>query len=129
MQKAGYKILAKNYQAAVIVNIDGKDHYGNLEADFLVQKEKEKYVVMICNGEGSFEANDPSFRRRLLEYDRVFAKDAILLLDLNREELQKITFRFPKERGLEAFFQFLTALFIIFTVIGIIWVLSMLKLI
>lgn len=128
LRKAGFTILGKRLKETIITNVDGKDHLGYLEADYTVSKNKRKYVVVVHTGEGSPDANEPNFRRTLLEYTRVFSSHDLLVLDLNRGEIHSINFRFPHERNLDFFFRFLIGLFIILLVIGIIWLLVTVKL-
>jgi hypothetical protein len=129
LQKAGYQILGKRQKETVIARIDGKDHFGYIEADYTVRKNKRKYVAVVHSGEGEPDPNEPSYRRRLLEYDRVFSPEALLVLDLNQGEIHEVSFSFPRERGIDFFFRFLIALFIILMVVGIIWLLVQLRLI
>ena len=128
LQRAGYQMLAKRQKETVITKVDGKDHLGYLEADYTVRKNKRKYVVVVHSGEGDPDPNEPNYRRRLLEYDRVFRPYALLVLDLSRGEIHEVNFHFPHERNIDFFFRFLIALFIIAVVIGIIWLLVTLRL-
>lgn len=128
LKKSHYQILSKRTKEAVITNVDGKDHFGYLEADYLVRKNKKTYVVIVKTGEEVVDPNEPTFRRKLLEYDSVFAPDGLLLLDLAQGEIHEINFRFPHERDVDFFFRFLIALFIILMVIGIIWLMVAVKL-
>ena len=128
LRRAGFQILDKRKKEAIITVVNGKDHYGNLEADYIVKRQGSRFVVLVHAGEGEPDANEPNFRRRLLEYDRVFSPRGILVLDLNKGQLQRVNFRFPHEKNIDFFFRLLIALFIIFGVIGIIWMMVELKL-
>ncbi len=129
LKRAGYQILGKQQKKTIITKVDGKDHFGYLEADYTVRKGKKTYVVVVKTGEGAADPNEPLLRRKLLEQDYVFSPDGVLLLDLGQGELHDVNFRFPQERNIDVFFRFLIALFIILLVIGIIWVLAVLRLI
>lgn len=128
LKKSGYKILGKYVKESIITNIEGKDHFNYLEADYLVEQLKDKYVVVVKTGEGPTDANEATMRRRLLEFHRVFRSKGIILLDPHDAELHRVTFRFPHERNLDFFFNFLVGVFIVATVVGIIWMLVTLKL-
>lgn len=128
LTRAGYRILDKQAKETVVANIDGKDHFGFLLADYTVQRGKDKFVVVVKTGEGGADPNEPIFRRRLMEYRHVFKNHGILVLDVGRGELHEVYFRFPHERDIDFFFRFLTAIFIVFGVIGIFWLLVSLKL-
>ncbi|MEE8637874.1 MAG: hypothetical protein V3T21_02400 [Candidatus Margulisiibacteriota bacterium] len=129
LQRAGYQILGKRQRETVITNVDGKDRFGYLEADYTVRRGKKKYVVVVQSGEGSSDPNEPLLRRKLLEYDHVFSPNALLVLDLSRGEIHEVNFRFPYERNIDFFFRFLIALFIVLMIVGIIWMLVQLRLI
>lgn len=128
LRKAGFSILGKHQKETIITNIDGKDHFGYVEADYTVKKDRRSYAVVVHSGEGSADPNEPNFRRVLLEHNRAFSGDGILVLDLNKGELHEVYFRFPHERNIDFFFRFLSGLFIVLLVIGIIWLLVTLKL-
>lgn len=128
LKKSGFQILGKNQKEAVIVRVDDKDHLGSLEAEFTVAKEGKKYVVVVKSGEGSFDSTEPVLRRKLIEYDRIFGLHGILLIDPESGEIHRVSFKFPRERGLDFYFQFIIALFLILLVIGIIWLLVRIRL-
>lgn len=128
LMKSGFQILGKNQKESIIIQVDGKDHLGVLEADYIVTRENKKYVAIVKSGEGVFDPTEPTLRRKLIEYYRVFSPSGILLVDINSDEIQMIKFRFPRERGVDFYFQFVTALFIVFLVIGIIWLMIQIKL-
>ncbi len=128
LRKRGCQLLGKNQKEAVIVRIDGREHLGELEAEFTVAKNGKRYVVW---GTGSGQGNDPTepaLRRRLVELDRVFGLDGVLIADPAEGSLAEVHFKFPRERGLDFYFQFLGALFIIALVIGIIWLMVSVRL-
>ncbi|MFH1347549.1 MAG: hypothetical protein ABIH22_02555 [Candidatus Margulisiibacteriota bacterium] len=128
LRKAGYQILGKNQKETIITIIDGKEHFGYVETDYLVRKNKRKYAVMVHVGEGSPDPHEPTLRRRILEHHRVFSRDGVLVLDPNQGRVHLISFRFPHEWNIDMFFRFLIGLFIILLVIGIIWMLVQLRL-
>lgn len=128
LKKSGYQVLGKNQKETVITRIDDKDHFGYLEAEYTVRKDRKSYVAVVKSGEGALDPTEPALRRRLIEYDRVFGLNGILFLDPQEEEIHEVRFRFPRERGIDFYFQFLIAVFILFVVIGIIWLMVAVKL-
>ena len=124
LKKQGYRILAKRLRETVVTTINEKDHFGYIQADYLVDKLKKRFPVLVYAGQGSPDPNEENFRRRLIELDRAFRLDGVICLDLNKMEIYCTTFRFPKERNWDFFFRFLGALFILGMVIGIIWLLA-----
>ncbi|MFH1825805.1 MAG: hypothetical protein ABH823_00750 [bacterium] len=128
LKNAGYTILGKRQKETVITRVDGKDHLGYLEADYTVRGGRNRYVVVVHTGEGAADPNEQNFRRRLMEYSRVFSGHAVLVLDLNKGEIHEVSFKFPHERNIDFFFQFLLAIFFIVVALGAVWVLVTLKL-
>jgi len=128
LRKSGFRILGRHLRETVITNIDGKDHFGFVEADYTVSKGRKKYVVLVKTGEGLSDPNDPVVRRKLLELNRVFFLDGVLLVDPGQGEVHTVNFRFPHERNIDFFFRFLIGVFIILVVVGIIWMMVTLKL-
>lgn len=128
LRRAGYQILGKNQKETIITIIDGKEHLGFVETDYLARKNKRKYAVMVHVGEGSPDPNEPSQRRRILEHHRVFSQDGVLVLDPNQGRIHSVNFRFPREWNIDKLFRLLIGLFIILGVIGIIWMLAAIKL-
>ena len=129
LRRAGFEILGKRQRETVITNVDGKDRFGYVEADYTVRKGRKKYVVVVQSGLETADPNEPMLRRKLLEYDHVFSPHALLVMDLSRGEIHEVNFRFPYERNIDFFFRFLIAVFIMVMVIGIIWMLVQLRLI
>lgn len=128
LKKAGYEILEKRKKESIIVRIDDRDHLGSLEAEYIVRKAKKSFVVVERKGETIFDPTEPGLRRRLLELHQVFGLNGLLLVDRDNNEIHEVTFKFPRERGLEFYLQFLLGLFLILGIIGIIWVMINLKL-
>jgi hypothetical protein len=127
LRKRGFQILGKDQREVVVVRVDGKDHLGDLVAEYTVSKNGKKYVVWEMR-EGANDPTEPALRRRLIELDRVFGLDGALLVDPAEGTISEVRFRYPRERGLDFYFQFLGALFIIGLVIGIIWLMVAVRL-
>jgi hypothetical protein len=129
LEKAGFEILSKQQRKTVITNINGKDHFGFVQADYIVRRGRHKYVVVVKTGEGAADPNEPIMRRRLIEAEAVFSTDGILLVDADQGEIHRVAFHFPHETNLDRFFKILIAALVVGLVIGIVWMLTVLKLI
>lgn len=123
LKEAGFRIISKGQREAVIARIDGKDHLGTVESEYVVEKEKKKYVVF-----SGADPTDPEIRAKLIEADRAFGLAGVALVDCEKRKIQLVRFRYPRERGLDYYFQLFSALFIVAFVIGIIWLLIAVKL-
>lgn len=128
LRKHGYQILGINQKEIVVVKVDGKDHLGDLAAEFTVEKNGRRYVVWGIKGGGGSDPTDPTLRRRLIELDRAFGLNGILIVDPAEGTINEVSFKYPRERGLDFYFQFFGALFVIALVIGIIWLMALVKL-
>lgn len=127
LKSRGYKIVGRNRRASIVVRLDGKEHLGDLTAEYLAEKNGQRYVVWGVKGDGEKDPTEPALRRRLVELSRAFGLNRILLVDAEAGEIGEVGFAFPRERGLDFYFQFLTGLFIVGAVIGIIWLMVYLK--
>jgi hypothetical protein len=125
LKKRGFQILGKSQKGTVLITLNGQEHLGSLTADYTARKDGKEYVVV--TGEG--DPTEPALRRELIEYDRFFGLHGILLVDPRAETIREIRLKFPREKGLDFYFQFVIALFIIAGVIGIIWLMVYLRLI
>ncbi len=121
LNKYGYQIVSKQPKRSIITRFQGKDHFSFSEADYLVRKNKKKYLVIVHSGEAAFDPNQTEARRKLIEHQHIFEPEGLLVMDLSTGELTPITFQFPNPRSIDALFQYLIIIFIIVFVIGIIW--------
>ncbi|MFA5840488.1 MAG: hypothetical protein WC890_07595 [Candidatus Margulisiibacteriota bacterium] len=126
--KAGYTIVTKQPKASILTTIDDKEHLGTLNTDYIVQKEKEKYVVVVKTGQEAGDPLDPIFRRRLIELQAAYGTKALLMVDPNEGSVHSVNFRFVRERNLDGIFRVFIGAFIIGVIIGIIWMLVQLHL-
>jgi hypothetical protein len=127
LKEAGYQILGKERKESIMVQVGEKEHLGSLTAEYLVSKNKKKYVV-VGKKEGRDDPTDPVLRRKLVELNIVFGVDGVLLVDPEEKEIQLVRFKFPRRRDFTIFFQFLLALFLILGIIAIISLLVQVKL-
>jgi hypothetical protein len=128
LKKRGFQLLGRDQKEVVVVRIDGKDHLGELTAEFTVSKNGKRYVVWGVVAEGTSDPTEPALRRRLIELDRAFGLDGILIVDPAEGTINEVRFKYPRERGLDFYLQFFGALFILALVIGIIWLMVTVRL-
>ena len=125
LKSSGFTVLGKQVKESIVLNIAGKEHLSLLAAPYTVEKGGKKFVVIVPP-EGT-ELTAPELRKTLVEYERAFGFPNLLLIDPGKNTLTEIVVKYPREKGLDFYFQFFIALFIIGIVIGIIWLLIMLK--
>ena len=120
LKKRGYQILAKDQRETVVVRVDGRDHLGTLPAEYAVSKNGKKYVTWVVGEGAERDPTEPALRRRLIELDRVFGLSGVVIVDPAEGTVSEVAFKYPRERGLDFYFQLFGALFVIAVVIGII---------
>jgi hypothetical protein len=128
LKQRGYQILGKNQRELVETRIDGRVTMGELVAEYTVAKNGKRYVVWGVRGESEADPTAPALRDKLIALDRAFGLSGIILANLAKNEVQVISFRYPRERGIDFYFQFLSALLVLAGVIGIIWLMVAVKL-
>lgn len=128
LKRNGFEILGKQARENVITYVDGKSHLSYVQADYRVKRKGKIYIAEVKCGEIPPDPTEPATRRQLLEYDYVFRPDGLLLVDMNEKRIHEVGFKFPKERDLGFYFQFIIALLVIASVTGIIWLMVWLKL-
>lgn len=124
LKQRGYQILGKNQRELVETRIDGRVTMGELVAAYTVKQNGKNYAVVLGTG----DPTEPLNRRMLIEYDRTFGLNGVLFVDQAAGKVEKATFKFPREKGLDFYFQFFIAMFILAVVIGIIWLMVSVKL-
>jgi hypothetical protein len=128
LNKYGYQIISRQPRRNIITKFQGQDHLSYTEADYLVKREKKKYLVVVKTGEGEVDPNEPNLRQKLLINEYAFSPDGLLILDPSTGDLLPVSFDFPHSRNIDAFFQWFMVFFIIAAVVGIIWLMVYLKL-
>ncbi len=121
----GYLILEKQKKFPIIIFIDGKSHLGFIIADYLVEKDKKKYVIYVKTGEEP-DLLEPKTRQILLEYDYVCSPTKLLVLNIDRVQIHEISFKLPEEER-DSFLKIFIPVFILLLLIGIIGLFIALK--
>jgi len=123
--KHGFRILKKKPRMTIATQLDDKEHFGYLEADYIVERNKRRYLVVVSKD----DAADPVFRGKLLEASYVFSQKNILLLDMESKSTHTVAFKFHRETSFDDVFRALIIVFIVLGIIGIIWLLLAAKLV
>ncbi|AEG61277.1 hypothetical protein [Desulforamulus ruminis] len=93
LSSEGYKILSVQERVPVVTKINGKSHKSHIQADLIVQKGKEVFVVDVKTGQVAQQPNSPEIRRQLLEYYLVYQTDGVLVLDMDQKKLYRMEFQ------------------------------------
>lgn len=94
LTKQGYAFHARNQEAEGTLLVDGKPEPYRLKADLIVSKDGVTYVAEAKGGSmgtSSSVRHGPT-RRQLLEYSILFKSTAVLLVDTDAKNIQRIDF-------------------------------------
>ncbi|MFN3198462.1 MAG: hypothetical protein ACE366_08610 [Bradymonadia bacterium] len=94
MRRRGYTIEAIHPETFYTLWVDEEPHQVRLEADMIVSRDGELYLVEVKTRKSASPKNTLT-RRQMLEYSLHFPVDGLLLLDADNDWLYQITF--PKQ--------------------------------
>ncbi|RME25713.1 MAG: hypothetical protein D6798_08270 [Deltaproteobacteria bacterium] len=99
LEDAGYVVLDRQVRAEGRVEIDGREESFEVRADLLVEARDapgwEPGAVLLAEVKTGSRAPDPAHpatRRQLLEYQRVFRPDGLLLVDVEAGAVIEVCF-------------------------------------
>ena len=92
LRQEGYKVVDKQASREASMWVDGRRLAVRVRADYLVQRNGKKYVVEVKTGKKATDPTSTSTRRQLLEYERVYDADGMLLADMEQKRLLQIWF-------------------------------------
>jgi Holliday junction resolvase-like predicted endonuclease len=98
LERAGYRVVARQVEARGYVEVDGVRHEFALRADALARRWFRRYVVEVKGGEASASWQHRATRRQLLEYARCFGTYGVLLVDAVHGRVHRVRFG-PARRG------------------------------
>ena len=93
LEDAGYTVTDAQVTRTFCIEVDGDDVEVWCRCDYLVEDEDGVYVAEVKTGEEAPDPTRPATRRQLLEYERVFGVDGVLLVDVPGERVMRV--RFP----------------------------------
>jgi hypothetical protein len=100
LERAGYRIVAKQARAWWTPTIDGEPHETELRADYLVEEGEggALFVAEVKTGDTAPDLSTAATRRQLLEYEIAFSvalgTTGVLLVCPERETIHRV--RFPR---------------------------------
>lgn len=101
LEGEGYTILSVQERVPIVTKINGKATSSHIQADLIVQKGKQVFVVDVKTGGGAQKPSSPDNRRQLLEYYLVYRTDGVLVLDMDNKKLYRMEFdiNYPAAEG------------------------------
>jgi hypothetical protein len=104
LEAHGFLVLGRQVRQRWALSVDGRELPFTLVADYLVEREGQRWVAEVKTGERCLDLRHGPTRRQLLEYREAFAADGVLLVDAEGRTLRSVRFRGPSEgRGRRRF--------------------------
>ncbi len=88
----GYAVLGRQVSTSYDVVVDGEALSIALRADYLVGHGAHVFVAEVKTGTKAPRVETPGTRRQLLEYRIAFDVDGVLLVDVDADRIQAVTF-------------------------------------
>ncbi len=93
LERAGYTIDDRQVTAHWTMWVDGAPQEVRCRADLIVSRRRRCYVAEVKTGDRAPDPTLPATRRQLLEYERAFDVDGLLLVDIPGERIREVAFR------------------------------------
>lgn len=93
LARLGYEVIERQACVEWAIACDGEDHFVELRADLLVERDGQRYVAEVKTGISAPLLTNPATRRQLLEYFVAYGVESILLVDVEADLVREI--RFP----------------------------------
>jgi hypothetical protein len=97
LERHGYRIEARELETKYAVRVGDEDRVVLLRADYVVSRAARRYVAEVKTGAAADVGCAPT-RRQLIEYEHAFACDGVLLVDPERDRIDRGHCRFRPER-------------------------------
>lgn len=93
LERLGYLVVERQACVEWAIACDGEDHFVELRADLLVERDGQRYVAEVKTGLSAPLLTNPATRRQLLEYFVAYGVESVLLVDVEADRVREI--RFP----------------------------------
>jgi len=91
LRARGYRILDRQVTARWTLFVDGEPHEVSCRADLLVTRRAQRFIAEVKTGDLAPDPTFPATRRQLLEYQRAFPVDGVLLVDMARQAIHRVS--------------------------------------
>jgi hypothetical protein len=92
LEREGYSVVDRQVTCPWPVVVDRCVVEVALRADYLVERGSESFVAEVKNGSYVARIRHGPTRRQLLEYQLAYGVDAVLLVDVERERIERVHF-------------------------------------
>jgi hypothetical protein len=98
LERLGYRIEGREVETEYAIRVGSASRRVLLRADYVVSRASRRFVAEVKTGQAA-DVDVSSTRRQLLEYERAFAVDGVLLVDPENDRIDRVDFRFRRERA------------------------------
>lgn len=98
LERLGYRIEGREVETEYAIRVGSASRTVLLRADYVVSRASRRFVAEVKTGQAA-DVDVSSTRRQLLEYERAFVVDGVLLVDPENDRIDRVDFRFPRERA------------------------------
>ncbi len=112
LQDAGYQVRKRHKQRRVSMFVDGRKVSFDISPDAFAMKDNRNYLVKVRRGGPENDVTHPEIRRELIEDFHNFPVDGILLVNLDRYNVNNIRFTYKALRKTKYFFMIIMAFFL-----------------
>lgn len=92
LRRAGYRVEAAQVEQTYTLQGGGESITITVRADYLVRRRGKRFVAEVKTGQLAPRLTTAATRRQLLEYERVYDVDGVLLIDMTREAVLPVSF-------------------------------------
>lgn len=93
LERAGYRVVERQVSATFRMWVDGEEVDVGCRLDLLVEDaDGARYAAEVKTGALATDPTRPATRRQLLEYERVYDVDGLLLVDMDEERVRTVEF-------------------------------------
>lgn len=117
----GYEIIGRNLKYNYDLEIGEREQNIQMEIDYLVSKHGKRYIVEVKSGQSATKITNSSTRRQILEYSLFVENDGVMLLDMEKESLELISFPVHVQSGSTWVSILFFILFAILGIGGVVW--------
>ena len=92
LRERGYAVLGAQVRGDYCLTVDGRPFPVELRADYVVSRDKKRYVAEVKSGKLAPRLATAATRRQLLEYLMAFEVDGVLLVDGEARQIHEVEF-------------------------------------
>jgi hypothetical protein len=91
LERAGYRIEGQQVSRTVEYALDGQPCVVEVRADYLVERDGERFVAEVKTGDEAPKLAHRATRRQLLEYAHAFGTRGVLLVDAEAGRVHRVS--------------------------------------